>query len=126
MPLSEHEQRLLDEMERELYQNDAHFAAKVSGVRVRAPYTFVILGVLVVFLGIAVLIGGVILKQPLIGILGFGVMFVGVILAVNKPKRASLPNANDAQARRNASQHSRTRFMDRMNERWDKRQNDQQ
>jgi len=43
MPLSEQEQRLLDEMERNLYRNDADFVAAVSG-RGRPNYRSIVLG----------------------------------------------------------------------------------
>jgi len=42
MPLSEHEQRLLEEMERSLYQNDADFVAKVGGKRARPAYRSIV------------------------------------------------------------------------------------
>lgn len=35
MPLSEHEQRLLDQIERELYAEDPKFASTVRGARFR-------------------------------------------------------------------------------------------
>ena len=55
MPLSEQEQRLLEEMERNLYQNDADFVATVSQRRGKPNYTIVAVGVLVVLAGIAAL-----------------------------------------------------------------------
>ncbi|MFT2691436.1 DUF3040 domain-containing protein [Clavibacter zhangzhiyongii] len=80
MPLSEQEQRLLEEMERSLYRNDADFVATVSGRRSRPNYTMVVVGVLVIVLGIAALAAGVITKLAIIGILGFAIMIVGALL----------------------------------------------
>ena len=37
MPLSEHEQRLLDQIERALYAEDPKFASTVRGGRLRRP-----------------------------------------------------------------------------------------
>lgn len=131
MPLSEHEQRLLDEMERELYQHDASFAAKVdraSGQRARSPYQFVVLGSLLALAGIAVLISGVVLKLALIGVLGFIVMFAGVVLAFTRPKRTSHQDATNPASDHSTSHGSKktnSGFMDRMNDRWDKRQHGQ-
>jgi hypothetical protein len=123
MPLSEQEQRLLEEMERSLYQNDADFVATVSARRGRPNYTLLVVGVLIAVAGIAVLVTGVIVRQPLVGVLGFAVMFAGVLLAVAPPRRAvsgaasgSPFDAAKPQARRSS------RFMDRVNERWDRRQ----
>ena len=53
MPLSEQEQRLLEEMERNLYRNDADFVAAVGGVRGRRPnYRAIVLGVLLAVAGV--------------------------------------------------------------------------
>ena len=119
MPLSEQEQRLLDEMERNLYQNDADFVATVGARRGRPNYRGIVLGVIVVVLGISALIVGVALRQPIIGVVGFAVMFGGVLIAFT-PSR-SLPTAP-----RSASSETRTRkgggFMDAINDRWERRQ----
>jgi hypothetical protein len=122
MPLSEQEQRLLEEMERSLYQNDADFVATVNPRRGKPNYTILIVGVLIALGGIATLVAGVIVRQPLVGVLGFAIMFTGVLLVVAPPRRASVsaapPSASDA-----SRGHSNSpRFMDNLNDRWDKRQ----
>lgn len=119
MPLSEQEQRLLEEMERSLYQNDADFVATVSPRRGKTNYRIVAVGVLVAVVGIATLVGGVIIRQPLVGVLGFAIMFVGVLLAVAPPRRAS--GAAEAPAAPKRAR-SGSRFMDNLNDRWDNRQ----
>ena len=120
MPLSEQEQRLLEEMERSLYQNDADFVATVNPRRGKPNYTILVLGVLIAVVGIATLVGGVIIRQPLVGVLGFAIMFVGVLLAVAPPRRATAA----APSRTSGKAHGKTSggFMDSLNERWDKRQ----
>ena len=120
MPLSEQEQRLLEEMERNLYQNDADFVATVSQRRGKPNYTIVAVGVLVVLAGIAVLIGGVMSRLPIIGILGFIVMFAGVLIALAPPRKspAAAPSSRATSAPRQSS------FMDGLNDRWDKRQDE--
>lgn len=121
MPLSEQEQRLLEEMERSLYQNDADFVATVSPRRGRPNYTVLVVGVLIAVVGVAVLVTGVIIRQPLVGVLGFAVMFVGVLLAVAPPRRAgSADPVGPAPTRRHSN--SSSSFMDNLNERWDRRQ----
>ncbi|WP_127793251.1 DUF3040 domain-containing protein [Agromyces sp. LHK192] len=122
MPLSEQEQRLLDEMERNLYRNDADFVAAVSG-RGRPNYRSIVLGVLLAVVGIGGLIAGVALQLLVVGIIGFAVMFVGVLLAITPSKRGATaaqagPAARPATSR--GAEHSG--FMDRLNERWDRRQ----
>jgi hypothetical protein len=116
MPLSEQEQRLLDEMERNLYQSDADFVA--SGGRGRRPSARgIVLGVLLAVVGLAVLVTGVVVRQPLVGVLGFAVMFAGVLLGIAPPRRFARPVAVPPGSRSRAA----SSFMDRMNARWDSR-----
>ena len=124
MPLSEQEQRLLEEMERNLYRNDADFVHAVGGVRGRRPnYRAIVLGVLLAVAGVGALIAGVALQLLIIGILGFALMFAGVLIAITPSKRGAAaaapaePSASTAKAKRSSGG-----FMDRLNDRWDRRQ----
>jgi len=124
MPLSEHEQRLLEEMERSLYRNDADFVATVGGHRGRPAYRSIVLGILITVVGIACLVVGVFLQAPIIGIVGFVVMLAGVLLAIAPPRRrageAEEPASGAASAPK--SRAGQPGFMDKLNDRWDKRQ----
>jgi threonine/homoserine/homoserine lactone efflux protein len=121
MPLSEQEQRLLDEMERSLYQNDADFVATVGARRGKPNYTVLVIGILLALLGVGVLITGVAIQQPLVGVLGFILMFAGVLTIVSPPRRA-LRAENAAKARTSSKQKARGgSFMDNLNDRWDRR-----
>jgi hypothetical protein len=129
MPLSEQEQRLLEEMERSLYQNDSDFVARVTRRQGRPTYTSITLGVLGALVGVAVVILGLVFKAPVIGIIGFVVMLAGVLFALRPGMRA--PKAKTPRAGKSTtggaprpSQGGNGSFMDRMNDRWDKR-NDQ-
>ena len=129
MPLSEQEQRLLEEMERSLYQNDSDFVARVTRRQGRPTYTSITLGVLGALVGVAVVILGLVFKAPVIGIIGFVVMLAGVLFALRPGMRA--PSAKKPRAGKPStggaarpSQGGNGSFMDRMNDRWDKR-NDQ-
>jgi hypothetical protein len=124
MPLSEHEQRLLEEMERSLYQNDADFVAKVGGKRARPAYRSIVLGVLVAVAGVMVLVTGVFVQQPIVGLLGFVVMFAGVLLAIAPGKRIAVDPDAPAQTR-GKPVRNQSEFMERMNDRWDKRNDGQ-
>jgi hypothetical protein len=129
MPLSEHEQRLLEEMERSLYQNDADFVATVGGRRGKPAYRSIVLGILVAVVGVGVLIAGVSFQIPIVGILGFVVMFVGVLLALAPGKRVAgsadtaAPGASSTSAK--PTRAGQAGFMDKLNDRWDKRQDGQ-
>jgi len=129
MPLSEQEQRLLEEMERSLYQNDSDFVARVTRRQGRPTYTTITLGLLGALVGVAVVILGLVFKAPLIGVLGFVVMLAGVLFALRpglRAPKAKAPRAGGAPSAGGAPRQGSSggSFMDRMNERWDKR-NDQ-
>ncbi|MBF4573386.1 DUF3040 domain-containing protein [Herbiconiux sp. VKM Ac-1786] len=128
MPLSEQEQRLLDEMERSLYHNDADFVSAVSGARGRLNYGALVLGILVGILGLGVVIVGVVLHQPLIGLAGFVAMFGGVLLALRRTSRGPAPKAplggTPTTGRGGATASSKSGFMDRLNDRWERRDDD--
>jgi hypothetical protein len=119
MPLSEQEQRLLEEMERSLYHNDADFVATVAPRRGKPNYTVLVVGILV----------GVVIRQPLVGVLGFAVMFAGVLIAVTPPrsngsipKPPAEPRNRGTGGQKSSSSGGSTSFMQNMNDRWEKRQ----
>ncbi|KZX21855.1 DUF3040 domain-containing protein [Rathayibacter tanaceti] len=124
MPLSEHEQRLLDEMERNLYQNDADFVAAVAKGSGGTNYRALVLGILLGIVGLAVLVTGVIVRQPLVGILGFAFMLGGVVIAMRPsaggPTESGLPNVGRPSKPRSGNRQG-SGFMDRLNDRWDNR-----
>jgi uncharacterized ion transporter superfamily protein YfcC len=131
MPLSEHEQRLLDEMERNLYQNDADFVANISQApRHKPAYRAIVLGILIAVVGVAALILGVSIQLWFIGITGFLLMFAGVMVAITPGRsgrgqtRSFATGSGPAAGARGATmpRNPNTDFMDRMNERWEKRQ----
>ncbi|TFD78012.1 DUF3040 domain-containing protein [Cryobacterium fucosi] len=123
MPLSEQEQRLLEEMERGLYHNDADFVSTVGGSPLRPNYRSIAVGVLAAVAGIGGLIAGVAVQQLWIGILGFVVMFAGVLIATTPGKSARRMAATPL--RRPSQGTTDKGFMDRLNERWDRRQDGQ-
>ncbi|MFY9331574.1 MAG: DUF3040 domain-containing protein [Candidatus Nanopelagicales bacterium] len=82
MPLSEHEQRLLEQMEQALYAEDPKFATSLRHSSAgRASRGRAALGVIVFFVGIAVLLGGAITPLIPLGVAGFALMMVGALLA---------------------------------------------
>lgn len=123
MPLSEQEQRLLEEMERGLYQNDADFVATVGQRRGKPNYTVVVVGALLGILGIATLVVGVVIHQTLVGVLGFIIMFGGVLLAFAPPRRAETTGPAASQ-KSGAGKQKSAGFMNGLGDRWDKRQDE--
>lgn len=83
MPLSEHEQRMLEQMERALYAEDPRLA---QTLRESTPKTVnrrqAGMGVVVAALGVATLVAGLIIAQPLVGVLGFIALLGGTYVAL--------------------------------------------
>ena len=92
MPLSEHEQRLLDQIERALYQEDPKFASTVRATDLRTHMRRRLRrAALVLVLGFALLLTGVVTQQYVVGIAGFGVMVGALLLAMTSWKRMGQP-----------------------------------
>ncbi|MEU6644832.1 DUF3040 domain-containing protein [Saccharomonospora sp. NPDC046836] len=128
MPLSEHEQRLLDQIERELYAEDPKFASTVRGAKMRRPSRRRrVQGVALFVVGVALLVLGVVVpfrvaEIPLISVLGFLVMFFGVLLAVTAMRARGEPDGKNGQrAGAGGRQPRRSSFTQRMEERFRQR-----
>jgi Protein of unknown function (DUF3040) len=121
MPLSEQEQRLLEEMERNLYQNDADFVATVGARKGRTNYRGVVVGSLIVVAGVVALLIGVGIRQPIVGVLGFVVMFSGVLVAIAPPRKKNV-GARPASTPDPKAERRSAGFMDSLNDRWERRQ----
>ncbi|RKT31161.1 DUF3040 family protein [Microbacterium sp. AG1240] len=124
MPLSEQEQRLLDEMERHLMRNDADV---VTAPGRALSYRNIVYGTILVLVGIGALIAGVAINVQAasiaVGVIGFAVMLGGVILALT-PLRGSAPSPTSPTTAPSAGaskSRAGSSFMDRMNDRWDRR-----
>jgi hypothetical protein len=135
VPLSEHEQRLLDQIERALYQEDPKFASTVrqTDLRTHMKRRLVKAG-LVLALGFALLLTGAVLPNALVGIAGFAVMVGSLLLAMNAWKRMgqgppvatseapARPGRRPARPRPAASSGGRmSRLEERWKRRWDER-----
>jgi Protein of unknown function (DUF3040) len=108
MPLSEHEQRLLEQIERALIAEDPKFASTVRAGRLRRPTRRRRLQGLVLFvLGLVMLVVGVAVRSiwlanvPVVSVVGFLVMLAGAVLAVTSigagkkaPNKSAEPDRN--------------------------------
>lgn len=119
MALSEHEQKLLEEMERSLYQNEADVVS-TAGIGKRQPnYRAIALGTVIAVAGLILMIVGVQSDLTVLGIVGFLVAFGGVMVAVSIPGR---PSTSDASSGSRSTGKSSGSLMDQLNERWERRQ----
>ncbi|MEI7779687.1 MAG: DUF3040 domain-containing protein [Actinomycetes bacterium] len=81
MPLSDHEQRLLEQMEQALYAEDPKFATTLRSGRPRAGNRVtLVIGLVVTLGGLLLLLAGVTSSSVPVGVLGFVAMLVGVFL----------------------------------------------
>jgi hypothetical protein len=126
MPLSEHEQRLLEQMERQLYADDPKLASTLrgSGRSLRSRHRL-LLGALGVVGGLALLVGGVATQVWLLGVAGFLVMLAGGWWASTGWQPSAPAAGGQAGASPSAPPSSKPSskpgFMNRMEERWERR-----
>lgn len=140
MPLSEHEQRLLEQMERALYAEDPKFATSLrSGAGAKASRGRAAFGVLVLLAGVTLLMLGAILPLIALGVAGFIVMIVGATLAYlglrgrpaapaaegdSAPEAAPSTSTNTSTGTPRRAPKQSSGFMDRLEDRWRKRRDD--
>ncbi|MCQ9164273.1 MULTISPECIES: DUF3040 domain-containing protein [unclassified Arthrobacter] len=121
MPLSEHEQRLLDQLEQQLHDEDPKFAHTLASDPARSLSTrHIVIGILVMIAGIMVLLGGVAIKVIVVGIIGFLIMGAGVYIAISRPKFSRGPAGGAKSATK-----PKSGFMNNLEERWEERRKDQ-
>ncbi|WP_420711254.1 DUF3040 domain-containing protein [Streptomyces sp. NRRL F-5053] len=106
MPLSEHEQRMLEQMERALYAEDPKFATALEGSELRRYTRKRVYQAVAGFLvGIALLMAGMVAQQPWISVVGFLVMLGCAVLAVTGWRKAPKLSSGARCARRAAGTH---------------------
>ena len=121
MALSEHEQRLLDEMERGFYRSEADVMQTKVGMRRRVNYRSLVLGAIVVLVGVGVLIGGVAAQQLWLGLVGFAAMLGGVMLMLSRGTDEPVDGAPVGGSGTGSGGAPKESFSERMERRWDER-----
>jgi Protein of unknown function (DUF3040) len=138
VPLSEHEQHLLEQMEQALYAEDPKFASQMQGsaarARLRRGLAFGAAGVIA---GLGLVVLGVATESIWWGAIGFALMVSGVAYAISPPKVSKVKLgavADDGSVRthepagrlgklrkgKKATADKQT-FLRRLEERWDRR-----
>ncbi|HLV59036.1 MAG TPA: DUF3040 domain-containing protein [Natronosporangium sp.] len=122
MPLSEHEQRLFEQIERSLAE-DPKFASAVraSDPRVHARRRLV-LAVVIILAGLALVVFGTMNRLLPLGVAGFVVMLGGAAFAMQSQRRARGLHLQVVDGGK-SSRPSRRRssLLDRLEERWRRR-----
>ncbi|WP_354639681.1 DUF3040 domain-containing protein [Kitasatospora camelliae] len=123
MPLSEHEQRLLEQMERALYAEDPKFASALEGTGLRTYTRRRVYQAAVGFVvGVALLMGGMVAQLIWVSVVGFLVMLGCAVLAVTAWRRG--PIGHGAGAGQAAAPRRKAGVMDRMEQRWQRRRDE--
>ncbi|MEV8231381.1 MULTISPECIES: DUF3040 domain-containing protein [Micrococcus] len=120
MPLSEHEQRMLDQLEQQLRTEDPRLATQMADTgRHRLPVGRVVAGAVLAVVGLLVVVLGVANHAILLGVLGVVVIGAGIFLLTTRPRAvASGPVARRSGAPRRQGGGD---FMGRLERRWDER-----
>lgn len=121
MPLSDHEQRVLEQLERQLNADDPRLATRLADSgRPAVSVRRVVLGAVLAVVGLAVVLAGVSIQLVLVGVLGTALLGAGILVA-------TMPHRGDADAARPSAgraDRSRTRgssLMARLERDWDDR-----
>lgn len=118
MPLSEHEQKMLEQLEKQLHEEDPKFADSMGADALKTFSTkHIVLGVLGVIVGILVLLVGVSIQNIFVGVLGFLVMGASVYYGtLRRPGRSM---------RSGGSKRSSSGFLRRLEAQWEERRREE-
>lgn len=120
MPLSEEEARLLHQLEQSLAAEDPEFASTLRGSKFLAHNRRVaVLAALGFVVGIGMLLCGAVFTMTWLGVVGFVAMVVTAYLFLTAWRRG-IGHSDQAPAATSTKQPGS--FVDRMEERWQRRQ----
>lgn len=133
MPLSDHEQRLLEQIEQALYDEDPKFARLYRSADVRSHYrSRVARAVVGVVAGLAMLLAAVIIPLIALGVAGFLVMLASVTYGIASWQRMTghrvMVTSETPRLRRRGDRDrvghdaQRRSVMRRLEDRWQRRQ----
>jgi Protein of unknown function (DUF3040) len=132
VPLSEHEQRQLEQIEQALYREDPKFGRLVRSSDPRVHYKRrLVQGFIGVLLGAGAIVAGVVTHRLYLQAAGAAVVLLSLVWALVSWRR-HLARVRPARVRRSSQpravgpgrprQNWRARMMERMEERWRRRQ----
>jgi DUF3040 family protein len=129
MPLSEEEQRLLEQMEEALAAEDPKFVSTLRGSSTRRRHKRIaILATVGFVLGVCVLMAGAVTQITLVAVAGFVIMLAGAYLAITHWRRLGDPdlpsNVHPIGKVKGRQSAAPSGFMNRMEDRWRRRRDD--
>jgi hypothetical protein len=122
VPLSEHEQRLLDEIEQALYAEDPKFASAVRSARRRSSRrTAMVISLLCVGLSLTLVLVGLLAKVIVLSVVGFVLLVAGLAYGVQSIRHAATAGTQSPNATTRAPRQGgvRGRMEDRLRRRFD-------
>ncbi len=130
MPLSEEEQRLLEQMEEALAAEDPQFVSALRGASSRRHHKRIVIAAAFGFVvGITVLMTGAVLTITALAVAGFIIMLGCAYAALTHGRRLGEPdlpdNVHPMQGRSRSSTARESGFMNKMEDRWRRRRDDE-
>ena len=127
MPLSDHEQKMLEQMEQALAAEDPKFASQMQGSSLASlQRRRWLVGGVGVLAGLGLVLVGV-NTTMWVGAVGFAVMVAAAVFAATPPRKARLgvvrADGTRGPAPKGGRKKGQRSFMARLDERWERRQN---
>jgi hypothetical protein len=133
MPLPEDEQRQLQEIERALYEDDPKFARRIRAGDPRMRYKRTLLPALLgAVIGAGLLAAGAVTRHAYLEAAGLVIVLLSLVAAVvsrrryvagARPARSAAVTTAATGTKHRPGQSRRVRMMERMEQRWRRRQN---
>ncbi|HMM95120.1 MAG: DUF3040 domain-containing protein [Micrococcales bacterium] len=127
MPLSDHEQKMLEQMEQALAAEDPKFASQMKGGGLGSlQRRRWVVGVLGLLAGLGLVLVGI-STTMWVGAVGFALMVASVAFAVTPPRKSRrlgvVGEGGTVQQPKGGKGKRKSSLMDRLDERWERREN---
>jgi DUF3040 family protein len=124
VPLSDHEQKMLDQMEQQLAAEDPKFASQMQGSGLAAlQRRRWVVGVVGLLAGLGLVLVGI-NTTMWVGAIGFALMVASVAFAATPPRKARLGVVQqDGGVQAKGRGKRKSSLIDRLDERWERREN---
>ena len=113
MPLSDHERKLLAEMEAAFEQEDPRLDSTLTGKARTKQGSRVFYGVIALLIGMGILFSGLVAKNVPIALIGFVVALAGAFFVIT--------NFSLGKSDQGAPKQKKQKWSDRLEHRWDRR-----
>lgn len=125
MPLSEYEQRVLEQMEQQLTSDDPKLVSALQGGATGSVRRWLLTGA-GALVGLVVLVVGAVTSLLIVGVLGFVTMFVAVLFAFSPPRRRGPAGLVGPDGRVRPKGAEKPGLSDRLEKRWDRRRDERE